>query len=196
MSTSTRPTASPAGSKTPRSRASSSCASEASRHRPLPLRLRLRRPTGLGSQTCRGRRRLGYATRGRDRLRAAHAMFAAKQTENLPVWTGCTWRKQSHPAVHRDLLSDALVSTPCAATRERRFEPDLRESLSGGEVGDLHVYLPRPQLARHLRERRDHALREMPVPLCPSGRLAVGQIERVNNISALPAVVRRRVALW
>lgn len=41
-------------------------------------------------------------------------------------------------------------------------------------------------------QRRNHRLGEMPVPLGPCCLLAVGEIERVHDVSALPAVVRRR----
>ncbi len=68
-------------------------------------------------------------------------------------------------------------------------------SFSGVEIGDLDIYLPGPQLARHLRERGDHALGEMAVPLRPSGFLGIREVDRIDYVAALPAVVRWWVAL-
>jgi hypothetical protein len=58
------------------------------------------------------------------------------------------------------------------------------------------IDLPCPQLAWHLRKWWNRSLGEVAVPLGPGSLLAVGQVEGVDDIAALPAVVWRRIALW
>jgi hypothetical protein len=93
-----------------------------------------------------------------------------------------------------ETFPDPLESWPRATPRHRQGEAHRGEPLGGGEVYYLHVDLPVPELSRHLRERRDHALGQVPIPLGPHRVLAVGEIEGVDDISSLPAVVGRRLA--
>jgi hypothetical protein len=89
-----------------------------------------------------------------------------------------------------------LERDPAAPAWSGRFEADSGQLLLRREVGDFGVDLPRPHLARHLRERRNGALGEMSIPLSPSCLLAIGKVERVHDIATLPAIVWGRVALW
>lgn len=75
------------------------------------------------------------------------------------------------------------------------MEPHRRELVACRQIGYFDIDLPCPQLAGHLCEWWDHALGEVAVPLGPGGVLTVGEIKRVNDIAALPAVVWWRVAL-
>ena len=77
-------------------------------------------------------------------------------------------------AHRRDLLTDELVDAPPVATRSGWPELDCRELLLRGEVGDLNINLPCPQLTRHLREGRNGSLGKVSIPLRPSGLLAIG----------------------
>jgi hypothetical protein len=122
-------------------------------------------------------------------------MLVAEQAENLALWASGAWCEQSGPALYREPLPDALVGVPGGSARGGRLEADLGEVLRGGEVGDLDVYLPGPQLTGHLRERRDHALGEVAILLRPGGLVGVCEIERVDDVAALPAVIRRWLAL-
>jgi len=63
------------------------------------------------------------------------------------------------------------------------------------KIGDFDIDQSRPQVARHLCKRRNGTLGKVSIPLDPSGLLAIGQIERIRDIPALPAVIRRRIAL-
>lgn len=56
------------------------------------------------------------------------------------------------------------------------------------QICDLDIYLPSPKLPRHLRERRDRPLRQVPIPLRPHRFFAVGEIEGIDDIASLPAI--------
>lgn len=73
--------------------------------------------------------------------------------------------------------------------------PTVGEPLRCVEAGDFEINPPGPKLARHLREWWDQALGEMAIPLSPGRVRVVGKVERVDSISVLPAVVRRRLTL-
>jgi hypothetical protein len=87
-----------------------------------------------------------------------HAVLVSEEAQNLAIWTGGAGREQSRPAVFRQLLAYSLIVVPAAAIRGGWAEPDCRELFVRGEVGDLDIDLPPPQLARHLREGWNHAL--------------------------------------
>jgi hypothetical protein len=95
--------------------------------------------------------------------------------------------------MHR-LLADLLEGQPARVAGNGRWETDGRQALCGGEVGDFQIDLPRPQGARHLRQRWYCRLSEVSAPLRPRGLLAIGEVERVHDVAALPAAIRRRVA--
>jgi len=94
-----------------------------------------------------------------------------------------------------ELLADVLIGRPGASTWGRWSQSDRSQLIARSKIGHLDVDLPRPQFARHLCERRDGELGEVPVPLSPRGLLAVGQVERVDGLASLPSVVWRRVPL-
>jgi hypothetical protein len=118
-----------------------------------------------------------------------------KRHRTFPVGRAALGAISPAPTVLRELFADTLEGTPRAPARNGRLQAGVDEAFGGGEVGDFDIHLPRPQLARHLRQWRNHALGEVAVPLGPGGVVAVGEAERVDHVAALPAVVRRRLAL-
>jgi hypothetical protein len=101
-------------------------------------------------------------------------VLVSEQTEDLARRACCTRREQPKPAVGRELLTDELVGMPPMASGSGWPEPDRRELLVRGEVGDLNINLPRPQPTRHLCEGRNGTLGKVSIPLGPSGLLAIG----------------------
>jgi hypothetical protein len=120
------------------------------------------------------RRWFSNLARRRTWLGAGHDVLVSEQTKGLARRARSTWREQARPTLSRKLLADELVRAPPVATRSGWPEPDCSELLIRGEVGDLNVNLPRPQLTRHLRERRNGTLGKVSIPLGPSGLFALG----------------------
>jgi hypothetical protein len=102
-----------------------------------------------------------------------------------------------------DAIGNEVVADWLAGGKRNGTVPALRamfNDAASAKAGRLvqqnpfaRLGISKERLARHLRKRRDRALREMPIPLGPSGRLAVGEIERIDDVSALPAVVRHEM---
>jgi hypothetical protein len=101
-------------------------------------------------------------------------VLVSEQTQDLARRARCALREQPKPTLHREPLTDELVGMPPGASGSGWPEPDCRQLIVRGEVGDLNIDLPRPQLTWHLCEGRDGTLGKVSIPLGPSGLPAIG----------------------
>lgn len=162
----------------------------------MRFRHRSRERSLSGAQAGRRRRGFGDSMWRRNWLGAINAVLAAaEQAENGPLYSRSAWCQQPCPACRGELLADTLVRGPLSTARSRRGQPHRREHWLYREVGDFDIDIPRPQLAWHLCERGNGELGEVPIPLGPSRLLAISEVDGVDDVTPLPAVFRRRVAL-
>ena len=162
-------------------------------HRRRPPKLLARPPLSLQSGWRWGR--FGDCPRRGQWLSTEQPVLVAKEAENPASRTRSARHQQPRPAFSPELLAETLKGGPRGATWNRDPEACCGQPLERREVGDFDIDLPGPQLARHLRERRDHALGEVAIPLGPGGLLGLGEIESIDDVAALPPIVGRRLAL-
>ena len=89
-------------------------------------------------------------------------------------------------------LTDWLEDRPLMSARLERRQTNAGEPVVVAQIRDPgEGNLPPPQIARQSLRGRHCRLGQVPVPLGPPGRFAVGEVEAFDNRAALPAVVRR-----
>src|SRR3954449_4203729 len=86
-------------------------------------------------------------------------------------------------------LASRLERRPLAARGNDGREPDPRALGLGAEIGDAReIDLAAPEVARERLAWWQGGLGERSVPLRPRGRLAVGEIDRIDDRAALASV--------
>lgn len=89
-------------------------------------------------------------------------------------------------------MTHVLVRRPRTPTWSWRGQTHALETSGRREIGDSQIDLPLPDPARHLLVRWNALLGQVAVPLRPSRVLGVSEVESTDDITSLPAVVRRR----
>jgi hypothetical protein len=118
-----------------------------------------------------------------------------EQAENQPVRPRCARRQESLPPLPPKPLANLLVGGPASAPGLRRDQPYTGEPSRRAEIGDVErAHAVAPDVSGELLQRWDASLGEVPIPLSPERLLVVGEVERVDDVAALPAVVPR--GLW
>ena len=127
--------------------------------------------------------------RGRHRARTDHLSRLAKQAQDLSAWTSGRRCHQPVPSSSPECLSHSLEHRPLKASRLRHRQADPSQAPRVGQIGDLDLDFPAPQITRHARHRRNTCLGEKAVPLRPCCWFVLRKVERVHNPPPLPAVV-------
>jgi len=65
-----------------------------------------------------------------------------------------------------------------------------RQLLLGAQIGDLGVDSPAPQIPWKCTLRRDPGFREVAIPLRPHRGLRFREVQRIDDVATLPAIVR------
>jgi hypothetical protein len=149
-------------------------------------------PSGAHS----GRRGRGLADdpRRRERLRRQGCWVVDEEAEHEAVGSGGARREQPTPAVRPERFTHLLIRAPRLPAGGGWAETDPTEPVDRREIDHVEPsHAVAPDVARQLVQGRYTALGEMPVPLRPQRLLVVGQVERVDDVAALPAVVARRL---
>ena len=136
------------------------------------------------------RRRAG----GRKAERAARPDRRRRRTEPGPP-VGRRSAPPGQPSLPAKAARRRPETAATSSARAAAAEADTTKPVTVAEVGDIQgLQAVAPHVARELMHGRDPQLRECSVPLGPQRRLSVRQVERVDNGSALPAVVGGRTA--
>jgi hypothetical protein len=147
----------------------------------------------LGAHAGGRRRRLADDAGRWQRLRREARWVFDEQAEDEAVGSRGARCEQSRPALLPECLADLLVGGPSLAPGSGRVEADAGEPVGGAEIGNLELrHLVAPEVAWELVHWRYAPLGEVPVPLGPEGVLGFGEVERVDDGAALPAVVAGR----
>ena len=102
-------------------------------------------------------------------------------------------REERRPACGKKRLSDPLKGRPLAPVGPGQLEIHAPEPVRRAEIGDVGQRdLPLPEVAGKRLLGRQPALGKGPIPLGPCRLLAVGEVEGVDHLAALPA----RVGWW
>jgi hypothetical protein len=145
---------------------------------------------GSGADPGRWRRWLGHDGRRRDRPSGQDQRILNKEAENQPIGSGCTRRQKPIPPVLPECLADLLVARPRFPAWSWVGQADAGESGRVAEIGDLERSNPvTPHVARKLLNRWYAPLGQVAIPLSPQGLLLICQVEGVDDLAALPAVV-------
>jgi hypothetical protein len=100
--------------------------------------------------------------------------------------------KKSMPAVLRERFADVLIGRPADAAWCRQREPDACESVCFAEICHLErSHSVTPDVSRKLLHRWNAPFREVAIPLSPERLLLIGEVEGIDDVAALPAVVAR-----
>lgn len=122
-----------------------------------------------------------------------------EEAEDEPVWPCGARREQAGPSIPPQRFADILVGRPASPAWSRWGQADAGEPSRIAEIGD---FKPPDGVAPHisgkLPKRWDTTLGEVAIPLSPQRFLVVGEVERVEGVAALPAVVagRLRPYVW
>jgi hypothetical protein len=117
-----------------------------------------------------------------------------EEAEHQPAGPRRAGRKQSMPTLVRECFADVLIGRPPLPARSRQRQADTGESIRIAEIGHVErLHLMAPDVAGELVHRWYAALREVAIPLGPKRLLVVGEVEGVDDVAALPAVVARRL---
>jgi hypothetical protein len=139
-------------------------------------------------------RRLGDRAWPPDRL-SRQCSRGHEEAENQPIRSRCARSQKSLPTLVPEPLAHLLVVGPASAPGSRREQPYAREPVRRAEIGNVdRADAVAPDVTGELLQRRDASLGEVPIPLSPERVLAVGEVEGIDDVAALPAVVPRR--LW
>lgn len=88
-----------------------------------------------------------------------------------------------------ELLAHLLVGGPASAPGSRREQPYAGDPVRRAEIGNVErADAVAPDVAGELLQRRDASLGKVPIPLSPERLLAVGEVEGIDDVAALPAV--------
>lgn len=98
------------------------------------------------------------------------------------------------PALLPERFADVLIRRPSFPPWRRQCQADACESVRITEIGHVErLHFVTPDVTRKLPHRWYAPLGEVAIPLRPKRLLIVGEIEGVNNVAALPAVVALRL---
>jgi len=91
-------------------------------------------------------------------------------------------------------FADVLIGRPAFAARCRQCERDACESVRIAEIGYVErLHCVAPDVSRNLLHRWYAPLGEVAIPLSPQGLLLIGEVEGVDDVAALPAIIARRL---
>ncbi len=145
-----------------------------------------------GAHPGRWRRRLGHDPGRWDRLSGQDGRILNKETKSEPIGPRCARREKSAPALLPEQFADVLIGRPCFPAWSRQRQADAPESLRITEIGDGEGSdLVTPHVSGKLLHWWDAPLGEVAIPLSPQGLLLICEIEGVDDLAALPAVVAR-----
>jgi hypothetical protein len=117
-----------------------------------------------------------------------------KEAEHRPIGRCGARREKTVPALLPERLADVLIGRPSCATWCGRGEPDTGKPLFIAEIGHVECGYPvAPDVSRKLPHRWYPSLGEVAIPLRPQRLLVIGEIEGVDDVAMLPAVVARRL---
>jgi hypothetical protein len=153
-------------------------------------------PVATSSRAHSGGRRwrLSDDTRGWDWLRRQARRIFDEETEHNALGAGGTRRDEPGPAFAPERFTHGLIWRPSPPARCGRVEAQTREPLGRREIGDVESRNSiAPLIARKLVHGRYATLGEMPVPLRPQRVLLLGEVEGVDGLATLPAVVAGRL---
>src|ERR1035441_2667297 len=94
------------------------------------------------------------------------------------------------PSVAPELLTSPLIGRPCVAARSGVLEGDASQLLDVAEVGKLKVKAPAMMVVGNVILGRESPLGKRAIPLCCCCRDGVGEIQRGDDLTSLPASVR------
>jgi hypothetical protein len=98
------------------------------------------------------------------------------------------------PALLPERFADALIGRPSFAAWCRPCEPDACESVHIAEIGHVEPsHSVAPDVSRQLLHRWYAPLGEVAIPLSPQRLPLIGEVEGVDDVASLPAVVARRL---
>jgi hypothetical protein len=131
---------------------------------------------------------------GWDWLRRQARRILDEETEHDAVGAGGTRRDEPGPAFAPERFTRGLIWRPSPPARCGRVEAQTREPLGRREIGDVEPrHSVAPLIARKLVHGRYATFGEMPVPLSPQRVLLLGEVEGVDGVATLPAVVAWRL---
>ena len=146
-----------------------------------------------GAHAGRRRRWLANDARRWQRSCREAGWVFGEQAEDEAIRSRGARSKQPGPSLSPERLTDLLVGGPALAARSGRAEADASEPVGGAEIGDLDPsHAVAPKVARELVQGWYAPLGQVPVPLGPEGLLCIGEVERVDDLAVLPAVVAGR----
>lgn len=138
--------------------------------------------------------RLGDETRGWDWHRRQARRIFDEETEHDALGAGGTRRDEPGPAFAPERFTHRLRRRPGPPARCRWADTDTGEAVGRREVGDVEPrHSVAPLIARKLVHGRYATFGEMPVPLSPQRVLLLGEVESVDGLATLPAVVAGRL---
>ena len=139
-------------------------------------------------------RRLGDDARRRDRLDRQEGRISNEQAEHEPIGARRARRQKSLPPLLPERLTHVLIGRPTSAARTRRDQPDPCQSLRGAEISHVEAgHSVAPEISRELLQRWDAPLGQMAIPLSPQRLLLVTEVESIDDVASLPAVVTWRL---
>jgi len=143
-----------------------------------------------GAHSGRWRRRFGHNPGRWDRLSGQDGRILNKETKNEPTGPRRTGREKARPALRPERVADVLIGGPCFPAWSRQHQADARESLRIAEIGDRERSdLVTPHVSGKLLHRWYATLGKVAIPLTPQRLLLIGEVERVDDLAALPTVV-------
>jgi len=146
------------------------------------------------SGTNSGRRcwRFGNDARRRRGQRLQRRSILDEEAEHEPFRTSGAWGKQPRPPLPPERLAHLLIRRPRLPPRRWRVKPDASESIGHRQVGDIDTaHAVAPYVARKVAHWWNPSLSKMPIPLGPERVRLIGEIQRVDDRAALPAVIAR-----
>lgn len=127
-----------------------------------------------------------------DRLSGQNGRILNKETKDESTSPRRARSKQSTPALLPERFADVLIGRPYFPARSRQCQPDARKSVRIAKIGDLERRdLVPPHVSGKLVHRWYSTLGEVAIPLSPQRLLLIGEVESVDDVAALPAVVAR-----
>jgi hypothetical protein len=113
-----------------------------------------------------------------------------EDAEHETRWVGGAGGEDPCESLAVKLLTDGLKPWPAVAARRRRREIDTSKALRGAQIGDLELTdRVGPHVSRKRVPGRHASLGEVSIPLGPDAIGGPAEIERVDDLAALPAVV-------
>jgi hypothetical protein len=148
----------------------------------------------LGTDPGRWRRWLADDFRRWDRVSGEDGRIFNEEAEHQPIGPRGAGRKKSLPALVPERFAHVLIGRPRLPAWSRQRQADALESIRIAEIGHVEgLHSMAPDVAGELVHRWYAALREVAIPLSPKRFLVVSEVEGVDDVAALPAVIARRL---